>query len=92
MVKIDESKIFHRAIYKWGADMQMMVAIEEMSELTKELIKHQRTGTNFQEIAEEIADVEIMLIQLKIIFGNEDKVEEFIEKKMNRLKEILDGN
>ena len=74
-----------------GYKMQTMVAIEEMSELTKELVKFMRGEANTDAIAEEIADVEIMLHQLKIIYGIKDEV---IEKhkiiKLNRLKERME--
>ena len=51
-----------------GPQMEIDVAIEEMSELTKELIKHRRGHKNIPHIAEEIAHVEIMMEQLKMIF------------------------
>ena len=51
-------------------DKQIVVAIEELSELQKELCKHLRDKTNMQNIIEEIADVVIMVEQLCIYFGN----------------------
>ena len=72
--------------------MQTMVAIEEMSELTKELVKFMRGEHNTDAIAEEIADVEIMLCQMKIIYDikNED-VEKLMVIKLERLKERMEG-
>ena len=49
--------------------MQTMVAIEEMSELTKELVKQMRGRDNKDAIAEEMADVEIMMCQLRLMYG-----------------------
>jgi len=65
--------------------MQQLVCIEEMSELTKELSKSQRGEDNRAHVAEEIADVEIMLAQMKIIFNCSEEVEEWKDKKLQRL-------
>lgn len=45
--------IYDSAINKYGNHMQQMVAIEEMSELIKELVKHSRGAENNGHIAEE---------------------------------------
>jgi len=42
-------------------DKQYIMLFEEMAELTKEISKHMRGKQNQTEIAEEIADVQIML-------------------------------
>jgi len=62
------------------------MAIEEMSELTKELCKYFRYGNNEKEIAEEIADVKIMLTQLEMIFDVDLKMSWVIEEKISRLR------
>lgn len=75
-----------------GYKMQTMVAIEEMSELTKELVKFMRGEANTDAIAEEIADVEIMLRQMKIIYDIKDEdVEKLMVIKLKRLKERMEG-
>lgn len=71
--------ILQKLIEKFGAKSQIIVAIEELSELQKELCKYLRDKTNIRNISEEMADVEIMLEQLKLIFENETPVS--IEKK-----------
>ena len=49
-----------------------------------------RHKVNLQNIVEEIADVEIMLEQMKMYFGiNKDELEEMKEIKINRTKERL---
>lgn len=72
-----------------NADRQLVVAIEELSELQKEITKHLRNETNINHISEEIADVEIMLEQLKIYFGCYNKVKEWKELKLFRLEEMV---
>ena len=51
-----------------GIDKQIVVWIEEMSELTKELCKYQRQKPNMFNIKEEITDVQICLDQMKLAF------------------------
>ena len=60
-----EYEILTAAIEKYGEKAQEEVAIEEMSELIQ-AICHKHRGREHN-IAEEIADVEIMLRQLKLI-------------------------
>ena len=58
-----------RAIETYGKDMQLNVAIEEFSELIKEICKHKRGEDNLDNIIEEMADCYIMLDQLHFIFN-----------------------
>lgn len=57
-----------KAIETYGVDMQLNVAIEELSELIKEICKHKRGNDNRENIIEEMADCYIMLKQLEYIF------------------------
>ena len=85
--KTDE--ILKQAIATYGKDAQVKMAIEEMSELTQALCKDFRGKGNAGNIAEEIADVEIVLQQLKIVFSNRNDVNRFYELKIKRLKNNL---
>lgn len=76
-------------INNYGESKQKIKAIEEMSELQKELCKDILHKGKKENITEEMADVEIMLNQLKIIFDNEEKVKEIIEEKIKRTKERI---
>lgn len=83
------NEILNKAIEVNGADYQMNVAIEELSELQKEICKmKRRIGSNLN-LAEEMADVEIVLEELKMIFNNRDMVEVYKGKKVKRLAERL---
>ena len=92
MAEYTEQDIFRSAIDTYGAVMQITVAFEEMSELQKELCKHLRGIGSQENIAEEIADVEIMMEQMKMIFNCETAVIQVREKKVNRLKERIEQN
>ena len=78
--------IYEKAIKFYGKISQIIVAIEELGELIQALAKHLRGFDNAENIAEEIADVEIMLKQLKIIYNNESIVDEYKEVKLKQLK------
>lgn len=82
-------KVYRDAIEQWGNKLQITVAIEEMSELIKELCKVFRGQVNMDNLCEEIADAAIMLEQLKIIFGVNDLVCEFMDAKVERLAQRI---
>ena len=92
MDECTEQDIFRSAIDTYGEVMQITVAFEEMSELQKELCKHIRGIGSQENIAEEIADVEIMLEQMKMIFNCETAVLQVRDEKVNRLKERIEQN
>lgn len=78
-----EKEIFEAAIKRFGEKGQEEVAIEECSELIQ-AICHKHRGREHN-IAEEIADVEIVLEQLKIINGCHEQVQEIRAAKIERL-------
>lgn len=78
-----------KAIETFGKDNQCKVAIEEMSELIKELCKNFRGRPNVESIAEEIADVKIMLMQLELIFDCTDEVLKWQDYKLRRLEDRI---
>ena len=82
----NQRAVLQEAIDTYGKDNQLWMVIEEMSELAKEICKNKRGQDNEDQIADEIADVTIMLEQAKMIFGNADQVEKQIQYKVNRLK------
>lgn len=82
---------------EYGFDAQSDMAIEEMSELTKAILKFRRAahttlGQDFQKLAddvlEEVADVQIMLWQVVYLFTQKGygvgEVNNLIDKKINR--------
>lgn len=76
MTQEREAAILEGAIAKFGAEAQIVKAIEEMGELTVELAR----GLNevpdcFDALKEELADVFIMLNQLELIFGDVTEIE-----------------
>ncbi len=88
----EAGNIYRAALDKWGADAQILMVMEEMSELQKELCKNRRGAENASCIAEEIADVEIMLEQMKLLFGVDEQVREFRGSKLRRLRARVEIN
>ena len=102
MKKEEKEKIYKKAIDKWGIPLQIIMLIEECAELQKEMTKMLRKGITKKEmnekvveVAEEVADVEIMLGQLDVFYkhlGINDfrKIaNKFKEAKLKRLKKML---
>lgn len=86
------NEIYEQAIETYGKDAQLKMAIEEMAELTQAICKSFRGADNLDNIIEEIADVEIMLAQLKIIYSlNKNEVCLKKAEKITRLKERLNN-
>ena len=73
-------------------ERQMVVAIEELSELQKELCKSLRGKGNEEHIMEEMADVCIMLCQIMLYYNfKEDDIKKIIEQKIKRTEERFLG-
>lgn len=79
------------AVEIFGKDKQLWKAAEEMSELVR-AISRDRCGQTVDRdnIAEEIADVEIMLFQLKYIFRCNEAVGKWRDKKLVALRKRVD--
>ena len=89
-----EMALYAAAVEKFGEDAQMLIAVEELGELSKALLKWLRYK-NFDQgrrdellkaIAEERADVGIMLNQLEVIFGENDEAE---AEKLDHLADLV---
>lgn len=89
-----EGLILETAVKTFGNAAQVDMMIEEMSELTKALLKWRRAamidGDNTEEkynaVLEEMADVQIMLNQMALIFGDSTEYE---IAKLERLEKRL---
>jgi len=86
---VKEKEVLEAALSAYGSEIQRVVAIEELSELQKELCKSLRGQTDRQHIAEEIADVQIMLEQMMILYELHYDVVAWRWKKVDRLRNRL---
>lgn len=86
-MKPENQRTVHRVINVFGAENQKMQALEELMELQTALFENVHRGTdNRENIVEEVADVEIMLAQLKEIFNI--KPTEILEKQDYKLRRL----
>ena len=83
MVNESSNQLYNKVIESYGQDAQMIVAMEECSELIQAVSKHLRgRETNVEE--------EIMLEQLKLMC-NEKLVDDIKKSKLKRLEQRLNG-
>lgn len=82
----ERKAVYDAALGKWGAKMQATVAIEEMSEVVKEITKMLRGELDREHMAEEIADATIMLEQMRQMLNINDSVESWMDYKIAALK------
>ena len=91
-MKQENNKTIHRVISVFGAENQKMQSLEELMELQAALFENiHRETDNRKNIIEEIADVEVMLAQLKEIFNIEpNEIEEVQDYKLRRLDHTIE--
>ena len=82
----EREAVYRDAIKLYGQKAQEIVAVEEMSEVIKEICKMQRGKGSVGHLAEEIADATIMLEQLRLMYDINDEVCAFMDQKIVRLK------
>lgn len=91
-----ELETLQDAVRVFGEGKQIIKAIEELGELTQALCKFQAEWSAddavalYDHVAEEMADVYIMLEQLKIIYANHDWVNAWAREKLARLRARVD--
>jgi NTP pyrophosphatase (non-canonical NTP hydrolase) len=87
------SNVFKDALKYWGFKAQIEQTQEECAELIVVLNKffnRKLSHISLNDVASEIADVEIMCQQMRIIVGD-DKVDEYRVAKQINLERELDG-
>ena len=89
----NEISTMQSALDKWGLAAQVGQAVEECAELIVALQKHiNRTPSpeTVKNIVDEIADVEMMLAQLRLAFDvDDDALRKRIKYKFERLNQYL---
>lgn len=85
----ERSKIYADAAATFGENMQIVVALEELSEVQKELCKALRGRVNTFNLAEEVADATIMLEQIRQMFNINEQVCGYMDEKVLRLRQRI---
>lgn len=89
-----KNEVYQQAIDLWGETAQMSLALEEMSELSQAILKFYRSPqeisskTLIENIEQEIADVEIMMEQLRIVFDTK-AISRIKARKIRRLQKRI---
>jgi len=86
-------EVIKRAVAHWGVTSQVLMAIEELGELSVELCHSLRANKPFdiERIMEEVVDVRFMLNQLQYMLKWTDEEEQQMKtKKHDRLIEIME--
>ena len=79
-----------KTIHHYGAENQQIVAMEELSELIKEISKMLRGKGDKEHLTEEIADVFVIIEDLQQIhLIPDEKIQEWIDKKIDRTMEAM---
>lgn len=78
-------------IAHYGYKHQKAKTIEELSELAEALSRNINGMQNRENIAEEMADVYIMLAQLMLIYGNRPEVARVVGEKIGRTLERVEA-
>lgn len=93
--EIKSPEVLEDAINRYGAPAQIDMAIEEMSELTKALLKNRRNfagatanerGSLREAIIEEAADVIITVAQVVMIYAEPEEIQAEVDFKIDRLR------
>ena len=89
---IAEAKDLNKIIHHYGAYDQVNKAVEELIELAEVLIKDvNKSEMDKDSLYEELADVLIMLEQLKIIYNiDPEEVQQEIDRKVKRTLERIE--
>lgn len=97
---MNRNEILKQAIAAYGKDAQTDICIEECSELIKALLKYRRNDRfgqtcnehELKNIQEEIADVQIMIDQMRLIYGDTTQEEKYKLERLAKRLENLKGN
>ena len=93
--EIKNPEVLEDAIDRYGAPAQIDMAIEEMSELTKALLKNRRNyavvtagerGSLREAIIEEAADVIVTVAQVVMIYAEPEEIQAEVDFKIDRLR------
>jgi len=92
MIKpIKKSQLYFYALDSWGKELQVNMFFEETAELQLLLARDLRGRVvKKSAIAEEIADVRLMLDQMAFIYSVEDEADTCFNDKLHRLAKRLD--
>ena len=90
LVKKGSNELYQKCLDKWGIGLQMNMLIEESSELITVISRIMKGRDRIlNNLIEELADVEILIEQIKYAYKIEEKVLIEKDRKIERLGKRL---
>lgn len=83
-------EVYKEASLIFGEETQLVVALEELSEIQTEICKALRGFVPPAQLAEEVADATIILEQLRYIFGIGKAVDMMVDIKISHLAQRIE--
>lgn len=81
------------AISTFGENAQISKLCEECAELVTAVLHRRDHRDTNDHVAEEMADVTLMMVQMRIIFGiSEEEIDKWMAYKLERLRERLENH
>ena len=88
----DENRELYRAaLDTFGEEAQVKMLFEEIGELMAAICQYSRGRDKRAHVAEEIADVRIMIDQMTVLFDCENEMERQRSYKLRRLEQRIEG-
>lgn len=79
-------------VNEYGANIQSTICMEECAELIQAISKMKRGKDNRDNLIEEMADVYIILEQLKFIYNiTDNEIIKWLDAKQDRQRRLLSG-
>jgi len=78
--------LYQRTLQKFGREHQINKAVEELVELATVLIHYRDSKATIEEVASEIADVEIVVEQMRLLLSPDI----LMKAKMQKLERLED--
>ena len=90
--KFNPNEVAIKALAKWGSETQINMFIEEASEAIVALEHYRRGRATLDDVIKELADTQVTLDQMKILFGRKDTLESEFRtwKKLETMLEDAD--
>ena len=85
---MNTSQLYAKACLTWGMPAQLVMLMEECAELQQACSKLYRRGIRARKVrlVEELADVEIMMAQVKLALDLSERVKKIKRLKLKRLE------
>ena len=98
MDTMNKEQVFKKALEDWGWEIQSLVLVEEMAEVTKEIIKIHRKiyfqkPLDLTKFVKEMADLKLMFDQIRYDFteDEQDLFQREYGEKLTRARQWLEG-